>query len=483
MSASFYFYDLETTGINSRTGRIMQFAGQRTDMNLRPLGEPDNILIKLSDDILPEPDAIMITGITPQSTQTDGITEAEFLRYFKNEICVPETVFVGYNNIRFDDEFIRHTLYRNFHDAYEWCWQDKRGRWDLLDVVRMTRALRPDGITWPFAPDGKPANRLESLTKVNGLDHTNAHDALSDVNATIALARLLRNKQGKLFEFLLAMRDKKKVQELVNAGQPFVYTSGKYPSAYEKTTVVTSLGEHPGKQGVLVYDLRRDPEFLIDMTAEAIATMWQERVEDELQRFPIKTLQFNRCPAVAPMGVLDNACRERLQIDLEIIQKHRIALASMKDLRSKLLKALAIMDKQRQATFIADQKDVDMQLYDGFVGDSDKTAMGVVRAAGNDETGSLSLEFKDDRLNKLFPLYKARNYPKLLTEEERTAWEKFRYHKLMDGGAKSIVNRYFMRLSELMKRPNLSSNEQYLLEELQLYGESIIPEPLGPEDE
>lgn len=482
MATTFYFYDLETTGINSRSGRIMQFAGQRTDMNLKNIGEPDNMLIKLTNEILPEPDAIMITGITPQSTLADGLTEAEFLQYFKETICQPDTVFVGYNNVRFDDEFIRHTLYRNFYDAYEWCWQDRRGRWDLLDVVRMTRALRPEGITWPFAPDGKPANRLELLTSINGLDHANAHDALSDVSATIVLARLLRNKQTKLFEFLLSMRDKKKVQELVGSGQPFVYISGKYPSVYDKATVVTSLGEHPGKQGVLVYDLRRDPEFLKDMTAEQIATAWYERVEDETMRFPVKTLQFNRCPAVAPIGVLTDENKQRLQIDMDTIARNLAALGKMKDLREKLLKALTIMDKQRQTAFLSDTNDVDNQLYDGFFNDQDKTGMAVVRAAGKNDIASIDIKFKDDRLNTLLPLYKARNFPTKLSAEEREAWEKFRYNKLMGGGANSALSKYFMRLSEIMKKPGLTTDQQYLLEELQLYGESILPEPID-EDE
>ncbi|MDB5182470.1 MAG: Exodeoxyribonuclease [Candidatus Saccharibacteria bacterium] len=482
MSASFYFYDLETTGINSRSGRIMQFGGQRTDMNLKPTGEPDNILVKLSDDTLPEPDAIMITGITPQATQTEGITEAEFLKYFQSHICAQDTIFVGFNNVRFDDEFIRHTLYRNFYDAYEWCWQDKRGRWDLLDVVRMMRALRPDGITWPVGPDGKASNRLELLTSANNLDHTAAHDALSDVNATIAVARLLRNKQTKMFDYLLSMRDKKKVQELVNGGQPFVYTSGKYPSAYEKTTVVQTLGDHPGKQGVLVYDLRRDPGFLENMSPEEIATLWQLREEDETKRFPIKTLQFNRCPAVAPLGVLNDENKERLKIDMDAISANRAALNKIKDLRERLLKAIAIMDKLRQATFLTDIKDVDNQLYDGFFNDGDKTAMAVVRAAEKSEISSLHLTFKDGRLNTLFPLYKARNYPQSLSQEEREIWEKFRFNKLVGGGDKSALSKYFMRISEIAKRPGLTSAQQYLLEELQLYGESIMPEPLDMDE-
>ncbi|HSX37189.1 MAG TPA: exodeoxyribonuclease I, partial [Patescibacteria group bacterium] len=195
MAASFFFYDLETSGFNPREARVMQFAGQRTDMELNPVGEPVNVLIKLPPDVLPDPDAVLVTGITPQQTIADGLTEAEFLKYFYEEVVKPDTIFLGFNSIRFDDEFMRYLHYRNFYDAYEWQWQDGCSRWDLLDVVRATRALKPEGIEWPFAPDGKPANRLEYLTKVNKLDHYKAHDAMSDVHATIAMAKLVRTKQ------------------------------------------------------------------------------------------------------------------------------------------------------------------------------------------------------------------------------------------------------------------------------------------------
>lgn len=482
MAASFYFYDLETTGINSRTGRIMQFAGQRTDMDLQPIGEPDNLLIKLTNEIVPDPEAILITGITPQSTQAEGLTEVEFLTYFEKHICAAHTIFVGYNNIRFDDEFMRHTLYRNFYDAYEWCWQDSRGRWDLLDVIRMTRALRPDGITWPVTPDGTPTNRLELLTSMNGLDHANAHDALSDVSATIVLAQLLRNKQPKLFDFLLSMRDKNKVKELVLSGQPFVYTSGKYANMYEKTTIVTSLGEHPGKQGIVVYDLRRDPSFLANKSAEELAQLWHARTDDETMRFPIKTLQFNRAPAVAPVGVLTEENKQRLHLDMAIIAENRKKLAAIDGLREKLLGAIDQMDAFRQSSYKSQEQDVDNLLYNGFFSDQDKTAMGVVRAADKNTIQDIQLSFKDERLETLLPLYKARNYPTKLSSEERLNWEKYRYNKLLGGGQDSVLNKYFMRLQELKATPDLSANHQYLLEELQLYGESIMPEPLD-EDE
>ncbi|MBA2279208.1 exodeoxyribonuclease I [Candidatus Saccharibacteria bacterium] len=477
MQQTFYFYDLETSGVIPKTSRVLQFAGQRTDMQLKPVSPPDNIFIRLSEDILPEPDAILINGITPQKTRTDGISEAEFLRYFQKNISLPGTIFTGFNSIRFDDEFMRYMHYRNFYDPYEWSWKDGRSRWDILDVVRMTRALRPEGIEWPVDSSGKPTNRLEYLTRLNKLEHEDAHDALSDVNATIAVARMIYNKQPKLFNFLLEYRDKKKIAELAANGQSFVYSSGKYPSLYHKTTVVTVLGPHPGKQGVLVYDLRTDPEILKAMIPAEMAKVWMERVEDETKRFPVKTLQFNRCPAVAPLSVLDKASRERISIDPSIITNHKNALTKHPDLYERLLSALTIMDKQQQGKFLVDEQDVDCQLYEGFFDERDKTGMSVVRAAEAEEVNSLDMQFTDERLNKLLPLYKARNFPDSMTHDERISWEAFRYHKLMGGGAKSLASHYFMRLSELAKRQRLSSEQQYLLEELQLYGESILPEP------
>lgn len=210
MNESFFFYDLETSGLKAKEDRIMQFAGQRTTLDLAPIGEPVNILVKMTDDALPSPQAIGVTKITPQQTLRDGTLEAEFCKYIIDEIFTPGTIALGYNTVRFDDEFMRATLWRNFYDPYEWEWKDGRSRWDILDVVRMTRALRPEGINWPVK-DGKPTNRLELLTKENGLSHEHAHDALSDVYATIAVVKMIKEKQPKLFQFLFKTRGKKEV--------------------------------------------------------------------------------------------------------------------------------------------------------------------------------------------------------------------------------------------------------------------------------
>lgn len=476
MAASFFFYDLETSGFSAHEHRIMQFAGQRTDMELRPIGDPVNVFIKITGDCLPDIDAVLITGITPQQTLMDGVTEAEFLRLFEREIATPGTIFLGFNTVRFDDEFMRCLHYRNFYDPYEWHWQEGRSRWDMLDVVRMTRALRPEGIEWPFDIHGRPTNRLELLTALNKLEHEHAHDALSDVEATIEVARLIRNKQTKLFDYLFTMRDKNKVAELVNKNEPFVYTSGKYSSEYEKTTAALQICAHPKRQGALVYDLRHDPAEWLGRTPEQLAEAWRYKKDSDEPRLPVKTMRFNCCPAVAPMGVLDAASQARLHLDPARIAHHAKILQADRAFAEKLCKAVEIMDNGRQARFVSVEQDVDACMYEGFFAPADKHAMSVVRAADPAELGALDLRFKDQRLEALLPLYKARNYPKYLTDEERTTWEKFRAQKLMTGGSNSKLANYVARLQAVVADGGLTGHQEYLIEELKLYAESIVPE-------
>ena len=480
---TFFFYDLETSGLDPRRARIMQFAGQRTDTELNLIGKPLNVLIKLTPDVLPEPDAIMITGLTPQQTQVDGITEAEFLKEFYENAVKPDTVFVGFNNIRFDDEFMRFINYRNLHEPYEWQWRDGRGRWDLLDVVRMTRALRPEGIEWPFAPNGKPTNRLEFLTSVNKLDHNNAHEAMSDVLATIAVAKLIQAKQPELFNYLLGMRDKKKVAELVSSGSPFVYTSGRYPSATLHTTAAVLLASHTNQDALLVYDLRHDPTPFLKMSVEELTEAWKYTKDPNVLRLPVKTIKYNRAPAVAPLGVIkDETTQKRIDLSLETINKHlQILKPNQQEFTEKLKQVINLLDEKRakeQTSLIEDATSVDSRLYDGFISDYDKQAMQkVFNYKPTDIDSTTANIFKDERLKMLLPLFKARNYPSALSPEERSTWDEFCHQQLFTGNNDSKLAKYFTRLSELSKS-NLTTDQAYILEELQLYGQSLMPTEL-----
>lgn len=469
MAKTFFFYDLETSGLNPRHDRIMQFAGQRTNMSLQPIGDAYNVLVKLNDDTLPSPEAVMVTGITPQATQADGYTEAEFATLLRDEIFTEDTITVGFNSVRFDDEFIRHLFWRTFTDPYEWAWQDGRSRWDLLDVVRMTRALRPNGIEWPVDDDGKSVNRLELLTKVNGIEHENAHDALADVEALISISTLIKTHQPGLFDYLLKMRNKSEVQSLVNLDnkQPFVYVSGRYDAAYEKTTVAFPLAPALNKN-VLVYDLRHDPSQFIEMTEnqllELVNTPWEEKKKEAFIPLPIKPLQYNRCPAVAPVGILNEQDGwQKIGLSLELVKKHRDILLSRPDFAEKIR---SIFEQKPE---YAKEVDAEAKLYDSFVPQSDKIRVEAVRNANVNDLADFNPEFQDSRLKDLLIRYKARNFPKSLSDSEQQEWEQWRRNRLQ----KQSVG-YVQSLQKLSA--TVDESQSFLLQELQLWLENVTPE-------
>ena len=419
----------------------MQFAGQRTDLNLEPIDEPINILVKMTDDALPSPSAINVTKITPQQTLMDGISEAEFCKYVYEEIFTPDTVAVGYNTVRFDDEFMRATLWRNFNDPYEWEWKDGRSRWDILDVVRLTRALRPEGINWPFRDDGVPTNRLELITKLNGVSHEHAHDALSDVYATIAVARLIRDKQPKLFEYLFKMRDKREIQRLINLEnpEPFVYASGRYSSQFNKTTVAFPIA--PGRNGnVLVYDLRFD----------------LNKLSNSESFFPVvKELCYNKCPAVAPISVLDGENGwKKIGLTSEIVQKNLKTIIAHPEFVEK------VRSQYEEHSEFPPALEPEAALYDGFLNERDKGRTMMVRNADLAKLGDLHPVFDDERLPELLLHYKGRNYPESLSEVEMEKYEQYRTNRLKRQAPKF--------LAELNK-----VTDDFIKQELLLYMQSL----------
>lgn len=468
MAKTFFFYDLETSGLNPRQDRIMQFAGIRTDTDLQPIGEPVNELIRLNNDTIPSPEALMVTAITPQKTVEDGWSEAEFAKKLVNEWFTPDTIVVGFNNVRFDDEFIRYFLWRNFHDPYEWSWSEGRSRWDLLDVVRMTRALRPEGISWPVDEKGVATNRLELITKANNISHDNAHDALSDVLALIDVAKLIKQNQPQLFNYLLEMRDKKQIRQLVNLEdkKPFVYSSGRYDNQFSKTTVAFPLTT--AKHGnVIVYDLRHDPSQFVNLSSEDIAkrlsASWEEKQAEDFLPVPVKQLQYNRCPAVAPLAVLQKEDGwQKISLSEEIVKNNQKTLLEHPEFSEKVRTAF---ENRKE---LASANDPEAQLYDSFLPDGDKVRVEAVRNADSHKLADFNPSFNDERLPELLLHYKARNFPTSLSESELETWEQWRNGRIQAQLLK------VMQSIEKLSATSLDDHQQFVLSELQLWAENLL---------
>lgn len=438
MTTSFYWHDYETWGIHPALDRPAQFAGLRTDMDLNPIGEPLVIYCQPAPDVLPDPQSCLITGITPQHAQVHGVPECEFIRRIHDELAQPGTCGVGYNSLRFDDEFTRFTLYRNFYDAYAREWQNGNSRWDLIDAVRLAGALRPEGLQWPMK-DGVPSYRLEALTEANGIEHAGAHDALVDVKATIELARKLKAAQPKLWQWVLDNRSRHAVGAMLEPAKarPVLHVSSRFGSERYCMAMVLPLAWHASnKNSVIVYDLSIDPEPLLSLTVDEI----RQRVftaRDDLpagvERIPLKQVHINKSPVVVPVNLLDDAARERTGIDPAVCDRH---------MQKLLLQAAAVAAKVRdvfaQPDF-APVTDPEAMLYSGgFFSDHDRRLMNEIRELSPEQLASQSFAFNDERLETLLWRYRARNFPGSLSVEEQAEWKAWCHQRITDPAAGGV---------------------------------------------
>ncbi|RLU10307.1 exodeoxyribonuclease I [Pseudomonas prosekii] len=425
---SIFWYDYETTGINPRCDRPLQVAGIRTDFELNEIDQPVNLYCQPSDDILPHPAACAITGITPSRLAELGLSEADFMTRVHAQLAAPGTCGAGYNTLRFDDEMTRYSLYRNFFDPYAREWQGGNSRWDLIDVVRAAYALRPDGLQWPTDDQGRVTLKLDRLTVANNIDHGNAHEALSDVRATIALARLIRQKQPKLYDWLFQLRSKQKVMDQIRLLQPMVHISGRFSAARSFVGVVLPLAWHPrNKNALIVCDLHLDPQGLLDLDAETLRqrlyTRRDDLAEGELP-VPLKLIHINKCPVVAPLSVLRPEDQQRLGLDMALYQQRALRLSDAQEVwRDKVMAIYA-------SEAFTSSEDPEQQLYDGFIGDRDRRLCDQVRAADPLQLAQQQWPFDDERLPELLFRYRARNFPDTLSVEEQERWRIFCQQRL-----------------------------------------------------
>ncbi len=470
MNSTIFWYDYETTGINPRNDRPLQMAGIRTDAELNEIEAPVNIHCQPSDDILPHPAACMITGITPSTLAEKGLCEADFMTRVHAQLAAPGTCGAGYNTLRFDDEMTRYSLYRNFFDPYAREWQSGNSRWDLIDVVRAAYALRPEGIIWP-EDEGRVTLKLERLTAANGIDHGQAHDALSDVRATIALARLVREKQPRLYDYLFELRSKQNVQQQIRLMEPLVHISGRFSAARHYLGVVLPLAWHPqNRNALIVCDLHQDHLPLLEQDAhilrQRLYTRREDLAEGELP-VPLKLLYINRCPVIAPLKVLRAEDQQRLNLDMTVFGDRVRDLNEAQALWQEKLNTIYAADD-----FVASE-DPEQQLYDGFIGDRDRRLCEQVRNAEPEALGSQSWPFDDARLPELLFRYRARNFAETLNIEEQQRWLVFCRTRLTvpESGAPNTLQSFTQALVELSLSATPAQLE--ILREWQDYVEAL----------
>ena len=439
----FLFHDYETFGTHPALDRPAQFAAIRTDAELNIIGEPEVFYCKLADDYLPQPQAVMITGITPQEANAKGDNEAAFARRIHDLFTVPKTCIVGYNNVRFDDEVSRNIFYRNFYDPYAWSWQHDNSRWDLLDVMRACYALRPEGINWPENDEGLPSFRLEHLTVANDIEHSNAHDAMADVYATIAMAKLVKARQPRLFDYLYSYRNKRKLATLIDVAhmKPLVHVSGMFGAARGNTSLV----------GLDADTLR---ERLYTPKADL----------GELAAVPVKLVHLNKCPVLAQDNTLRPQDAERLGINRQRCLDNLQLLRSHPQVRENVVAIFA------EAEPFVPSDNVDTQLYNGFFSDADRAAMKIVLETEPRNLPALDITFADQRIERLLFNYRARNFPGSLDEAEQQRWLEHRREVFTP----AFLQAYADELQMLYQQHQQDSEKLGQLKALWQYAQEIV---------
>lgn len=471
----FLWYDLETFGRDPRRSRIAQFAGIRTDADLHPLEPARMWFCQPGDDLLPSPAACLITGITPQHARAEGLPESEFAALIEEEMSRPDTCVVGYNSFRFDDEFIRNLFYRNFFDPYEREWRNGNSRWDLIDTVRLARALRPQGIQWPQRDDGAPSFKLEHLAAANQLQHEHAHDACSDVEATIALAGLVKQHQPQLFDYALALRDKKKAAAMLDYIHmtPVLHISQRYPAAQGCGALVQPLCPHPSNRNqVIVADLADDPTDLIELPAvDILDRLYTPRADlpEGVQRIGLKQIHLNRAPILVDPAPWPKSDLAIFGIDWERQLEHAQRLREAHGLAEKVRQVF----DQPQA--VAADLDPELAIYTGFPSPGDKRLLAAVRRLGGKTPSGDQHGFQDPRYEELAFRYRARNYPDDLSQAEHDRWQTCRRMRLAPGSDLSEYDlpTYFAEIETLRAAPAQRPDAQHILDALEDWGRRI----------
>ena len=474
------WHDYETFGARARSDRPAQFAAIRTDLELNEVGEPLTFFCKPAPDYLPDPGACLLTGITPQHCLEHGLPETEFATRIERAMSQPGTIGVGYNSIRFDDEVTRHLFWRNLVDPYAREWKNGCGRWDLLDLMRTAHALRPEGIEWPKRADGSGLTsfKLGDLAAANGVVHDAAHDALSDTRATLALARLVRERNPKLFDFSLSLRDKMEVAKQLGlpvdpaSAKPFLHISGMFPAERGHLAVCFPLAMHPTHRNeLIVWDLSADPSMLATLDAATIRrrlfTRTEELPEGEM-RLPIKTVRLNRAPVViGNLRTLQPQQAARWQIDMTAVERHVEAARQLPDLQAIWRQ---VFERPNDG-----EVDVEQDLYAGMVGDADRRRLDQWRATAPERLGSLRPNFDDPRLPELSWRWRARNFPQTLSEEEAARWRSHCAARLLEGaGGARTLDAYFAEIDVLAGDADERGEE--ILGALYDWAEAIAPE-------
>jgi exodeoxyribonuclease-1 len=502
-SLTFLVKDYETFSLNTKESAVSQFAAIRTDENLNEIEEPMNIYCSLSKDVLPSPTAALITGVTPQMIEAykkDRSQEVHNENWFINKISYQlsraSTCTLGYNNLSFDDEVTRNLLYRNFRDPYEREWRNGNSRFDVYPLVIATNVLRPELLKFPDAIDSKtgevsinkrtnkpnPSFRLEELSTANGIIHENAHDALSDVRATIGIIKLIKDKDPEFFNSMFDKRIKNNVKKWLSEREdkPFIYMSPFFGKEDNSLGVMYKIADHPtNSNAIIAYNLRKNPDNLINLGTENLESVLfaskEELLEQNLERIGLQIIKVNQCPMLADLVDIKDRALDLGLNGAELRENKKKIESNLNQIKEKVTIAY-----NRE---FEEETNPDRMIYSGgFFDKAEKEEMSrILKAVKNKELKEFEFlnPMSNSRLPEMLLRFKGRNFKDQMGVVDFEKWKNYCQNKInkADCGKDNYnLEKYYNEIEELLKVNSNNPKSTDILNALKNYGKSIEKE-------
>lgn len=409
---AYVFYDTETTGISTDFDQILQLAAIRTDDELNEL-ERFETRCRILPWVVPSPGAMLTTGVT-SSMLVDPTLPSHFEMVAAIEAKLMEwspAVFAGYNTIRFDETLLRQALFQNLRRPYLTN-TNGNTRADVLTMARACAFHAPNALAVPLNDRGKPVLKLDQLAPANGFDHSNAHDALADVEATIFIARLIRQRARGLWDHLVTMGNKRDAESFVRSGEMFVRTDVFGRNAHTRPVALCGRDPSYGAQ-VATFDLTVDPGPYLCRN--------EDQLLGDLQASPkiIRPLRLNSQPLVLPFELV--ADEGEWDVAPDVLMERAERVHAHPEFQTRVGTALSRLYEDREPSPFPEQ-----QVYDGFPPRGDEALMANFHRA-RDWPARLEIagQLQDQRLKHFAYRMVYAEAPEVLSESHRAQIERW----------------------------------------------------------
>ena len=465
--SNFVFYDFETSSSNKYWGQIIQIGAILTNDNLDELDRFD-ARCRLSPGIIPEAMALIVNKTSPTMLKKSNLSHYEMIRQFVDTLKKwGKATYVGFNSIEFDEEFLRSTLFQTLEYPYITS-TNGNNRGDMLSLARAANLYYPKTLKNSVNEKGNDVYKLDQMAPLNGIDHGNFHSAISDVVATLGIAKLIAEKAPNVWKASLMTLDKNKTLDLIN--NEAYFCTNEYFYGKSRPYIQTFVCQHPQYQWPLCFDLRHDPNIYLNMTIQELTTAMKKQ-----PKF-IRTVRHNKHPVIMNPKYGDKFEEYKIIGSIKLKERAKL-IKDNKEFADKIstIKRLEFEEKEQSKS----QEDLyeEESIYTKFTSTEDNKIMPEFHSVNWDKKLSVISKFKDERLKYFGKKLLYMEKPELLTKEDYNLIHKDIARKLLSTNNEkwNTIPRTYAEIDTLRAKFEKENHQDKLviLDEINVYVEEL----------